>query len=69
MRVETRKKLIFRRKLILTKAEQKIFQDLYRILDEDDLVDTNEVWDILTDISVGSHSMTRDYGYDIEIID
>lgn len=63
MKVETRKTLV------LTKEEQRIIHDLYKILDEDDSLDVNGVWDILADIYVNDDSMAKEYGYEIDIVD
>ena len=63
MKVETRKTLV------LTKAEQKVIQDIYKILDEDKYLNVNGVWDILSDIVIGYDDTAQDYGYNIEIID
>ena len=64
MRVEATRK-----KLILTKAEQKAIQDLYKILNEDKSIDVYSAWDILADINIGDDNVAKDYGYEIEIID
>ena len=58
-----------RKKLIITKAEQKVIQDLYKILNEDKYIDAYGVWDILTDINIGDDSLAKDYGYEIKIVD
>ena len=58
-----------RKKLILTKAEQKTIQDLYKIFNEDKYIDSYGVWDILGDINIGDDSVAKDYNYEIEIID
>ncbi len=58
-----------RKKLIVTKAEQKTIQDLYKILNEDKYIDSYGVWDILGDINIGDDSVAKDYGYEIEIVD
>ena len=64
MRVEATRK-----KLIVTKAEQKVIQNLYKILNEDKYIDSYGVWDILTDINTGDDSTAMAYGYEIEIVD
>lgn len=63
-------KLETKRILTLTKAEQKTIHDLYGILDDDESLDANAVWDILTDIFLGDiRGYAEDYGYKIEIVD
>lgn len=64
MRVEATRK-----KLILTKVEQKAIQDLYKILNEDRSINVYSAWDILCDINTGDDSVAETYGYNIEIID
>lgn len=64
MKVEAIKK-----KLILTKAEQKAIQDLYKILNEDKFIDVYSAWDIFADISRGDDSVAATYGYEIKIVD
>lgn len=63
MRVETTKKLIF------TKAEQKIIAELQELFDNDSSLSYGAVWDIITDISLGSDRVASEYGYNIKIID
>lgn len=63
MRIETKTKLI------LTKEEQKVISNLYALLDLDDLLDTDGVWEILGDIELGETNMGANYGYEIEIVD
>ena len=63
MKIETRKTLI------LTKAEQKVIKDIYKILDEDVNLNVVGVWDILSDIVIGYDDTAQDYGYNIKIID
>lgn len=58
--------------LTLTREEQKVIHDVYKILDEDNSLDVYGVWDILTDIYIGDvsdDSVSSDYGYKIEIVD
>ncbi len=64
MRVEATRK-----KLILTKAEQKTIQDLYKIFNEDKYINVYNAWDILADINIGDDEVAKTYGYEIEIID
>ena len=58
--------------LTLTREEQKVIHDIYKILDEDGSLNVNGVWDILTDIYIGDDSddsVATDYGYQLEFID
>lgn len=63
MKVETTKKLI------LTRAEQKTITELLKLFNEDNNLSTAGVWDILSDISIGSNGVAADYGFYIKIID
>lgn len=54
--------------IILTKAEQKTIKALYNILDNDDNLDADGVWDILTEI-ISCKNSAQDYGYIIRIED
>lgn len=62
MRVETTKKII------LTEEEQRVIHDLYEIFNEDKIISTLDVWDILTDIYNGDDTIAKQYGYSIEIV-
>lgn len=58
--------------LTLTREEQKVIQDMYKILDKDNFLDAYGVWDILTDIYIGDvsdNSVSTNHGYKIKIID
>ena len=62
MKIETRKILT------LTKVEQKAIHDLYEILNEDESLTVNGVWNILADICIGEDNLIRN-GYIIKIVD
>ena len=59
--------------LNLTKEEQKTIKELYNILDGDNELSINEVWDLLTDISCmdwyDKKFISTAYDYDVRITD
>ena len=59
----------YTKKLILTKEEQRVIHDLYKILDRDNDLNACGVWDILTDIYKDTNERSIDYDYYIEIVD
>jgi hypothetical protein len=65
MKVETTKKLI------LTKEERRVIEDLYEILNDDFSLDAYAVWDVLTDIhdSKDKDGKIITGNYYLEIID
>ena len=63
MKVETTKKLI------LTKEERRVIEDLYEILNDDFSLDAYAVWDVLTGIYMGKDGEIIAGNYYLEIID
>lgn len=57
------------KKIILTKEEQRVIHDLYKILNEDNYLNCYDVWDILTDIYENTNDRSIDHGYSIKIVD
>lgn len=59
----------YTKKLVLTKEEQRVIHDLYKIFDRDNDLNACGVWDILTDIYEDTNERSIDYDYYIEIVD
>ena len=55
--------------LDLTKEEQKVIKELFNILDSDNQLTLNDVWDLLTDIACmdWDDEISTAYGYDVKI--
>ena len=59
-----------RKTLNLTKKEKSTIKQLYDILDNDNQLSLNDVWDLLTDIACMSENeeyLSTNYGYDIKV--
>ena len=62
-----------KKKLYLTREEQETITKLYKILDSDNELTLNNVWDLLTNIACMYYEdktfLSTDYNYDVEITD